>query len=182
LAVEKRVDLLLEVARLPGVALTIVGDGALREELEMRFAGTGTHFTGYLFGDDLPQAYASADVFVFTGAAETFGQVVQEAMASGLPSVVINQGGVADLVLEGETGFTCPDDPAAFAAAVCRLRDEPGLRASMAARAYEIAAQRPWETIMAQLEQHYAEAVLLNDRLNRVFSPVGLPALLHRNH
>lgn len=182
LAVEKRVDLLLELARTPGIALTIVGDGAMREELEARFAGTGTYFTGYLFGDDLPQAYASADVFVFTGAAETFGQVVQEAMASGLPSIVINQGGVADLVIEGETGFICPPDPAAFAAAARRLRDDPELRAQMAARAREIAAQRPWEAIMAQLEQHYTEAVRLNERLQRLFTPVGLPALLHRGH
>lgn len=184
LAVEKRVDLLLEVARTPGVALTIVGDGAQRAELEARFAGTGAQFTGYLFGDELPQAYASADVFVFTGAAETFGQVVQEAMASGLPSVVINQGGVADLVLEGETGFTCPDDPAAFAAAVRRLRDDPALRARMAARAHEIAAQRPWEAVLAELEQHYAEAVRLNDRLRRALAPGGLrrPSLLSRGH
>jgi glycosyltransferase involved in cell wall biosynthesis len=184
LAVEKRVDLLLEVARTPGVALTIIGDGALRGELEARFAGTETYFTGYLFGDDLPQAYASADVFVFTGAAETFGQVVQEAMASGLPSVVINQGGVADLVLEGDTGFTCPDDPEAFAAAVRRLRDEPELRAHMSARAHALAVQRPWEAIMGQLEQHYAEAVRLNDRLGRVFTPAGLrlPPLLNRGH
>ncbi len=116
LANEKRVDLLLEVARTPGVALTIIGDGALREALESLFAGTGTYFTGYLMGDDLPQAFASADVFAFTGPHETFGQVVQEAMASGLPSVVIDQGGVADLVLPGETGFICPDDSLAFAA------------------------------------------------------------------
>lgn len=181
LAQEKRVDLLLDVARLPGVALTIIGDGALRPELEERFAGTGTLFMGYLFGDDLPQAYASADVFTFTGAAETFGQVVQEAMASGLPSVVIDQGGVANLVLEGETGYTCPADPAAFAAAVRRLRDHPDLRAQMAARARAIAEERPWESIMAQLERHYTEALRLNTRFERLFHPPsGLPALFYR--
>ena len=86
LANEKRIDLLLETARTPGIALTIIGDGALRDELEATFAGTGTHFTGYLYGDDLADAYASADAFMFTGANETFGQVVQEAMASGLPA------------------------------------------------------------------------------------------------
>src|SRR5262249_36639746 len=64
LAHEKRVDLLSEVARTPGVALTIIGDGALRDELEQHFAGTGTHFVGCLYGEDLAHAYASADVFL----------------------------------------------------------------------------------------------------------------------
>jgi glycosyltransferase involved in cell wall biosynthesis len=177
LANEKRVDLLLEVARTPGVALAIVGDGAKRPELETLFAGTQTFFTGYLFGDDLADAFASADVFCFTGPNETFGQVVQEAMASGLPSVVINRGGVADLVIEGETGYTCPDDPRAFQQAVLRLRNQPALREQMAFKARQIAAQRPWEKIMAQLEDHYREAVALNNRLQHLFPvPEGLQA------
>lgn len=115
LANEKRVDLLLDVARTPGVALTIIGDGALRPELETLFAGTDTYFTGYLFGDELATAYASADAFFFTGVSETFGQVVQEALASGLPAVIsINQGGITDLVEHGVNGFICTDDPADF--------------------------------------------------------------------
>lgn len=183
LADEKRVDLLLDVARTPGVALTIIGDGARREALETLFEGTGTFFTGYLVGDDLPQAFASADVFAFTGPNETFGQVVQEAMASGLPSVVIDQGGVADLVLPGETGFVCQENPAEFAAAVIQLRDQPVLREQMAFKARQLAAQRPWEHILAQLETHYAEAVTLNERLLRLYPPaegLSLPSLFNR--
>lgn len=185
LATEKQVDLLLVVAQTPGVALTIIGDGARRAELEGQFAGTGTHFTGYLFGNDLSCAFASADVFTFTGPNETFGQVVQEAMASGLPSVVINQGGVADLVIEGETGYTCPADPQAFAQAVIKLRDDPAHREQMAFRARQLAAQRPWEAIMARLEDHYQEAINLNERLLRIFPPseglqLPLPALFQR--
>lgn len=171
LANEKRVDLLLDVARLPGVALTIIGDGALREELETQFAGTDTHFMGYLYGDDLANAYASADIFTFTGPSETFGQVVQEAMASGLPTVVINQGGVTDLVIEGETGYTCADHPQAFAKAVRTLRDDPALRQQMAFKARQMAADRPWETIMAELEGHYAEAIRLHQRYTRMYPP-----------
>lgn len=169
LANEKRVDLLLEVARTPGVALTVIGDGALRDELETQFAGTGTHFAGYLFGDELSQAFASADVFVFTGAVETFGQVVQEAMASGLPSVVIDQGGVADLVIAGETGYTCAADPYAFATAIKHLRDDPALRAQMSFKARQLALGRPWEAILGQLEAHYAEAIRINERLLRIY-------------
>ena len=169
LANEKRIDLLLQTARTPGIALTIIGDGALREELESKFAGTGTHFTGYLYGDDLAEAYASADAFMFTGASETFGQVVQEAMASGLPAIIINQGGIVDLVEDGVNGFVCTPDPHAFAAAARRLRDQPELRQKLAANARRFAEQHPWEVIMAQLETHYTEALRLNKRLDGRF-------------
>ncbi len=179
LANEKRIDLLLETARTPGIALTIIGDGALREELEAQFAGTGTYFTGYLYGDDLADAYASADVFMFTGPNETFGQVVQEAMASGLPAVIIDQGGITDLVTPGENGFLCPADPQAFAAAARTLRDNPRLRQQMSDNARRFAEQRPWEVIMAELEDHYAEAVRINGRFDRVFSQESRWSLLN---
>lgn len=186
LATEKCVDLLLDVARLDGVALTIVGDGAQREELEKLFAGTDTYFTGYLLGDDLPAAYASADVFLFTGPQETFGQVVQEAMASGLPPVVTNQGGVKDLVTQGENGFVVEDNRTAFAAAVRRLRDDDDLRRRMSANARAFAESRPWEKVLAQLESYYNEAIRINDRFVRIFghtnyhNPTRIPGALVR--
>lgn len=177
LATEKRVDLLLDVAKLPGVALTIVGDGAQRDELEKMFAGTDTHFTGYMFGDDLSEAYASADVFAFTGPSETFGQVVQEAQASGLPAVIINQGGITDLVTPGITGYQCADDPKEFAEAVAHLRDHPEIRRMMAANARASAERYPWEAIMSQLEGYYQEAVDLNDRYERTYD---IPEMMQR--
>jgi glycosyltransferase involved in cell wall biosynthesis len=169
LATEKRVEQLTRVARTPGVALTIIGDGAEREHYENVFAGTDTHFTGYLFGNDLPAAFASADCFVFTGPNETFGQVIQEAMASGLPVVATNQGGVKDLILEGETGFVVEPTTWAFAQAVTRLRDDPDLRHAMSVRARRIAESRPWESVLGELEDHYTEAVNLNERFKRIF-------------
>jgi glycosyltransferase involved in cell wall biosynthesis len=169
LANEKRIDLLLETARTPGIALTIIGDGALRAELEGVFAGTGTHFTGYLYGDDLADAYAAADAFMFTGANETFGQVVQEAMASGLPAIIINQGGIVDLVTPGVNGFICSADPSSFADAARHLRDNPLMRRRMSFNARRYAEQHPWEVIMGQLEGHYHEALRLNKRLDRRF-------------
>jgi phosphatidylinositol alpha 1,6-mannosyltransferase len=171
LATEKRVELLLDVAKTPGVALTIIGDGAQRDKLESIFAGTDTYFTGYLFGDDLAHAYASGDVFLFTGENETFGQVIQEAMASGLPAIVINQGGVVDLVEESRTGYICPPDPREFASAVRTLRDDPALRLNMAHRARAIAESNPWEAVMAQLETYYREAVEINQRLPNLRRP-----------
>lgn len=166
LATEKRIDLLLDVATLPGVALTIIGDGAEREALETLFAGTGTHFTGYLFGEELSQAFASADVFLFTGAHETFGQVVQEALASGLPAIVIDQGGVVDLVEHGVNGYWCEADPAAFAAAVMRLRDDPALRQRLSQEARRRVENNTWPHVLGQLESYYREALTVNRRLN----------------
>jgi glycosyltransferase involved in cell wall biosynthesis len=166
------------------VALTIIGDGAQREELEDMFDGTDTHFTGYLLGDDLSAAFASADCFLFTGANETFGQVVQEAMASGLPTVVTRQGGARDLVLEGETGFVVEHTREAFAEAVEVLRDDSDLHQRMSHRARAAAETRPWEAIMAQLEGYYREAIAINDRFIRIYghtnyyAPFLIPAKL----
>lgn len=182
LANEKRVDLLLEVARTPGIALTIIGDGGKRDDLEALFAGTGAHFMGYLFGEALAEAYASADTFVFPGTAETFGQVVQEAMASGLPSIVVDQGGVVDLVRNGETGFIVPADAGAFAQAAARLVADADLRRQMGYNARHLAEQNPWGVVLAQLESFYMEALRLNGRHNRAHPPMPnlLAQLLNR--
>lgn len=186
LANEKRIDLLRDVARSPGVALTIVGDGALREELEQVFADTDAHFTGYLIGDELAQAYASADVFVFPGEYETFGQVIQEAMASGLPSVVVNAGGAPDVVEDGASGIVVEADPQAFVEVIQRLRARPELRQRMGRYAVTKAEKRPWSALMAQLEGYYEEAYNMNQRFKRLFGftnyhrPLSIPARLVR--
>lgn len=169
LANEKCVHLLRQVVDLPGVALAIVGDGALREELETQFAGTPTVFTGYLIGEELAQAFASADAFFFPGSQETFGQVVQEAMASGLSSVVTNRGGVSGLVDHGKTGFICEHTEEAFAEAAQRLLDDPTLRQRMAATARHEVENRTWAAVMRLLESYMGEAVDLNDRFRRCF-------------
>lgn len=169
LAREKGVDLLREVAALPGIALTIIGDGDGRDDLEALFAGTDTRFTGYLMGEKLATAFASADVFCFPGPLETFGQVVQEAMASGLPTVVTRCGSVGDLVHHGRTGFVVDHTASAFAAAVQQLRDYPRLRQAMAQQALAIAQTRPWSAMMRRLEAYYGEAHALNERFKQVY-------------
>lgn len=186
LATEKHVDLLRKVADIPGVALTIIGDGHTREELERLFSGTGTHFTGYLYKDELAAAFASADVFFFPGSNETFGQVVQEAMASGLPTIVTAAGGVKDLVQQGKTGLVVSHTAEGFADAARLLKHNRQLLQAMAANARTAAETRPWSAVMAQLEEYYREAVALNQRFKQIYGhtyyhqPLSLGAFSQR--
>ncbi len=79
--------------RFPNCRLALVGDGPTRPELEAELAGTKTHFAGILHGEELSQAFASADVFVMPSESETLGFVVLESMASGVPVVGARAGG-----------------------------------------------------------------------------------------
>ncbi len=186
LANEKRVELLARTARAPGISLTIIGDGALREELERAFADTDAYFTGYLIGDELAQAFSSADVFVFPGAYETFGQVIMEAMASGLPAVVVNAGGAPDVIQDGVSGLVAEPTEAAIAGAVKYLRDNPAVRLQLSRGARNLAERRPWSALMAQLEEYYDEAYTMNQRFTSLFGftnyhrPLSIPARLVR--
>lgn len=85
--------------------LIIVGDGAFRNDLERSLEGYPVFCTGFLSGDELSAVYASADVFVFPSTTDTFGNVVLEAQASGLPVIVSQEGGPKELMIDGKTGF-----------------------------------------------------------------------------
>lgn len=167
-AVEKRVDLLPEAIRgLPNTRLVIVGDGPFRAELQRRCARLPVHFTGYLKGDDLATAYASADVFVFPSDTDTFGQVVQEAMASALPVVAARAGGALDLIHHGQNGYLFT--PGVVSDLRSRLRevlasDERRLAQGTVGRG--IAEQRSWPRVMQELMGYYAQVL----RLRRVGS------------
>jgi glycosyltransferase involved in cell wall biosynthesis len=86
------------------IALAVIGDGPYREEMEASLSGFPVLFTGYLEGEQLQRGYASADLFVFPSATDTFGNVVLEAQASGLPVIVSDEGGPCELMVDGETG------------------------------------------------------------------------------
>jgi glycosyltransferase involved in cell wall biosynthesis len=106
-------------------SLVIIGDGPYRQEMENRLAGYPAFFTGYLDGEELSRGYASADLFLFPSATDTFGNVVLEAQASGLPVIVSDEGGPRELMLDWETGIVAPaGDTAALADAItCLVRD-----------------------------------------------------------
>lgn len=161
LAPEKHVDLLVDVLRAhPGTRLALVGDGPDRARLEALFAGLPACFVGYLQGDALAAAYASADMFVFPSHTETLGNVVLEAMASGIPVVVPAAGGVTDLVDSGRNGLLFPpENSPALAAAVGVLLAAPPLRAQLSTAALRFARQRAWPRQLALLEAYYQLAV-----------------------
>jgi glycosyltransferase involved in cell wall biosynthesis len=106
-------------------SLVIIGDGPYREEMERRLAGYPAHFTGYLEGEELSRGYAAADLFVFPSATDTFGNVVLEAQASGLPVIVSDSGGPKELMIDWETGIVVPAGDAAMLAdaITCLLKD-----------------------------------------------------------
>jgi len=110
----------------PEVSLVVVGDGPYLEEMRKSLRGTNTVFTGLLTGDRLAAAYASSDVFVFPSATDTFGNVVLEAQASGLPCIVTDEGGPCENIIQNETGLVIPShNPDAIVRAVLHLVDTP---------------------------------------------------------
>ncbi len=163
LSIEKRLDVLLqafeEVQReLPGARLVVVGDGPARPALEKQAQGS-VRFAGELRGAELATVYASADVFCFSSSGDTFGQVLLEAAASGLPSVAAAAGGTAELVTHGRTGLLVPpDDHAALAVAMVGLARDPALRAELARAAIAAARKRTWDRAHAELRAAYAYA------------------------
>jgi phosphatidylinositol alpha 1,6-mannosyltransferase len=158
LAVEKRVDLLVSLAALPGVKLAITGGGPMEDEL--RAALPTAAFLGMRHGADLARIYASLDVFVHTGPFETFGQTVQEAAASGLPVVAPAAGGPVDLVDDGVTGYlVTPGDPDALSAAVRELVADPRLRGRFGEAARRRVLGRTWSALTDELVGHYAAVI-----------------------
>jgi phosphatidylinositol alpha 1,6-mannosyltransferase len=158
LAPEKRVHLLEGLQSVPGVRVVVVGDGPSRAALEHRLPRA--RFTGFLSGEELGRTVASLDVFVHTGADETFCQAVQEAMAAGVPVVAPAAGGPVDLVRHGVEGFLYPpEDAATLREAVVSLRLDPGLRRRMGVLARRAVASSSWEAVCDQLLDHYRAVV-----------------------
>lgn len=160
LAPEKQLDILhATLQTLPGARLALVGDGPARPRLERRFAGLPAAFVGYLHGPELAQAYASADLFVFPSTSETFGNVLLEAMASGLPAVAAAAGGPLEIVHHGRNGLlAAPGDPGAFAARVAAALNDPVARARLAEQARADAEGRSWDAVLDDLLAAYARA------------------------
>lgn len=161
LSAEKQIGQIRTVLeQVPGTRLALVGGGPYQAELETFFAGLPVKFVGYLTGQPLASAYASADIFVFPSAFESFGLVILEAMASGLPVVSSRVGGAQDMIIEGVNGFTFDvDDNAALVKAVRQIASDPAKRQTMSAESRRLAEAQSWSNMMDELLTCY-EAVI----------------------
>ncbi|MGH7702481.1 MAG: glycosyltransferase family 4 protein [Gemmatimonadales bacterium] len=160
IAREKDLDLVLEAwpalrRRWANAQLTLVGRGPLEEEIR-RQRIPGVHVLGLRTGRELSEAYASADLFVFPSPTETFGNSLLEAMASGLPCLAVNAGGVVEFARHGRNAWLVePGSRAAMQDGLTRLLDDEGLRARLAEGARRTADERPWDVIYDQLIADY---------------------------
>ena len=156
---EKGVDLLAESFLRahrsdPRLHLLLAGGGPEEAELRARLGEHAT-FLGWLGGEDLAEAYASADVFLFASSTDTYGQVIIEAAASGLPVVAVAEGGPAALVENRHTGLLCRPDADHLAGALLQLASSPLLRHHLGTSGAEAARGRSWERSMDQLAAGY---------------------------
>jgi glycosyltransferase involved in cell wall biosynthesis/predicted metal-dependent phosphoesterase TrpH len=160
---EKGVELLADAflaarRRDPRLQLVLAGGGPEEEQLRERLGEHAT-FLGWLDGDELPRAYASADLFLFASRTDTYGQVIVEAQASGLPVVAVAEGGPASLIEHGETGLLAPADPEALASELLRLASEPLLYERIRRAALAAVRGRTWEASLEQLAAGYRRAL-----------------------
>ncbi len=142
----------------PRLHLLLAGGGPEEGELRARLGERAT-FLGWLEGDDLARAYASADLFLFCSRTDTYGQVVLEAGASGLPVVAVGEGGPAALIENRHTGILCRPDADHLAGAVLQLAASPELRRRLGEAARAVAATRSWNRAMEQLGNGYRQAL-----------------------
>jgi glycosyltransferase involved in cell wall biosynthesis/predicted metal-dependent phosphoesterase TrpH len=160
---EKGIDLLADAflaarARDPRLRLLLAGGGPEQERLHGRL-GAAARFLGWLEGAELATAYADADIFAFPSATDTFGQVIIEAQASGLPVVAVAEGGPASLIEDRVTGLLCAADPGALAEGLLELAGSAQLRSSLAAGARRAVAGRTWERALGRLADGYRRAM-----------------------
>jgi phosphatidylinositol alpha 1,6-mannosyltransferase len=140
-----RVDAALRAAGIDDFRFQFTGSGSEREWLERQFPRA--QFTGVLTGQALARAYANLDIFVFPSRTDTFGNVVQEALASGVPAVVTDAGGPRFIVQDGITGYVASTDDQFCERAVAMARD-PALRRQMAGAARQQVAHASWDRVL----------------------------------
>jgi len=163
LVAEKDVEILLQAhsilkKRNVNYQLVLVGGGPYKHKIETSMPDI--ILQGHLEGEALSRAYASADLFVFPSTTESFGNVIQEAAASGLPSIGAAEGGVKDLISDGETGFLArPRDAEDFANKMEKVLLNTRLRNSMATEALKTIANKSWDNINRGLIDDYKKVI-----------------------
>jgi glycosyltransferase involved in cell wall biosynthesis/predicted metal-dependent phosphoesterase TrpH len=164
---EKGVELLAEAFRLaharePRLHLVLAGGGPEQERLR-ECLGEQASFLGWLKDEELARTYASADIFLFPSATDTFGQVILEAQASGVPVIAVAEGGPLSLIEDRVSGLLCEADPERLADAVLALAASPPLREHLARGALRSVRLRTWERALERLADGYDRALCDHD-------------------
>jgi glycosyltransferase involved in cell wall biosynthesis len=159
---EKNVRMLAELekgllaAGVRDFRFVVVGTGSERVWMEQQMQAA--EFAGVLKGEALARAYANLDLFIFPSHTDTFGNVVLEAQASGVPAIVSDQGGPKFIIRDGQTGFVATSErgflPGCLDAAL-KLMAEPELHHRMREAARELACRASWDTVFEQVYQAY---------------------------
>lgn len=170
LRAEKNVRKLVDIERaltkagLANFEFLIVGEGSEREYLEKNLKHA--KFTGFLSGDDLSEAYANMDIFLFTSETDAFGNVAQEASASGVVPIVSDKGGPKFLVDHGKSGFIAGNIDE-FVKYTIELMNDRGKLLAMKEKARERALSKSWESVFEGVYDGYREALRISKRLNK---------------
>jgi len=167
LRAEKNVKLLIDVERgmlergLTNFKFLIVGEGNVREHLEKNMQTA--EFTGFLSGEKLAEAYANMDIFLFPSETDAFGNVAQEANASGVPAIVTDKGGPKFIIKPSVNGMIA-SGPEEFIEHTVTLASDPDLLARMKAHARDFAVSRSWDAIFEGVYDAYLETMEIAER------------------
>ena len=153
-----RVAATLQEAGIDRFRFQITGSGSERHWLEQHLAHA--RFTGVLTGEALARAYADLDIFLFPSRTDTFGNVVQEALASGVPAIVMNEGGPRFIVRDGVTGIVAADDEE-FCACAVALGATERLRREMGRAGRRQVEFQSWDRVFEEVYEAYASPVAL---------------------
>ena len=149
IAIEKNLGLLVDIFKdRKDARLVVVGDGPYLSEMQGLLKNAV--FRGFLTGDKLSEAYASADIFVFPSTTDTFGNVILEAMSSGLPAIVTDRMGPKEIVDDGKSGFVA-HSKGDFGNKLNLLISDEKLRKVMGKNAREYAVSRSWDAVFDEL-------------------------------
>jgi glycosyltransferase involved in cell wall biosynthesis/predicted metal-dependent phosphoesterase TrpH len=177
---EKGADLLADAfllarERNPRLRLVLAGGGPEEERLRERVGDAAT-FLGWLDGTELARVYACADLFFFPSATDTFGQVILEAQASGLPVLAVAEGGPVSLIEDGVTGLLREADAPALADALLELASSPLLLERLSRAALAAVRQRTWERALGRLGEGYQRVLFDTENSEGLKELTSLPA------
>jgi glycosyltransferase involved in cell wall biosynthesis/predicted metal-dependent phosphoesterase TrpH len=177
---EKGADLLADAfllarERNPRLHLVLAGGGPEEERLRER-VGEHATFLGWLSGTELARVYACADLFFFPSATDTFGQVILEAQASGLPVLAVAEGGPLSLIEDGVTGLLREADVPTLADALVELACSPLLLEHLSRAALSAVRERTWERALQRLAEGYQRVLSDAENSDGLKELTSLPA------